>query len=144
MVQRFVSVRSQKQISPLDYISLWRTSSSGMWRRVGLVKTGVFFRNVSSSRANFKSYIYLYMPDLRFSGRWECNLLGCDAVSLVATDVSEGRIASITRVERISELGPLTVTINRSTLQPQLLVTANVIPSSLSLFTLMMETIRSC
>jgi hypothetical protein len=40
----------------------------------------------------------------------ECHLLGCDAMALVRTDVSEEHIASIIRVERISELGTLSVT----------------------------------
>jgi hypothetical protein len=47
-------------------------------------------------------------------------------VALVRTDVSEGRIATIIRVKRIGELD-----------------TANVVPSSLILSTLMMEAIRS-
>jgi hypothetical protein len=46
-------------------------------------------------------------------------------VALVRSDVSEERIASIIMVKRISEL-----------------VTANVVPSSLILFTMMMEVIR--
>jgi hypothetical protein len=49
-------------------------------------------------------------------------------VTPVRTDVSEEGITSIIRVTRVGEL---------------LLVTANVIPSSLILFTLMMEVIRS-
>jgi hypothetical protein len=56
-------------------------------------------------------------------------------VALVRTDVAEERIASIVRVIRIGELGTaLAVTNNRSTL----LVTANVVPSSQILVTLMM------
>jgi hypothetical protein len=50
-------------------------------------------------------------------------------VALARIDVLEGRITSIIRVERISELGTFAVTSNRSTLQKsvlQLLVTANV------------------
>jgi hypothetical protein len=56
-------------------------------------------------------------------------------VALVRTDVSEELSASIIRVTRIGELGTtLAVTSNRQTL-----VTANVVPSSLILVTLMME-----
>jgi hypothetical protein len=55
-------------------------------------------------------------------------------VALVITDVSEERIASIIRVKRISELGT-TLLVNSKF--------ANIVPSSLSLFTLMMEAIRS-
>jgi phage-related holin len=73
-------------------------------------------------------------------------------VVLIRTDVSEECIASIIRVTIINELGTMfTVTKNRSTLQIniicnvlQLLVTANVVPSSLILFTVMMEAISSC
>jgi hypothetical protein len=58
-------------------------------------------------------------------------------VTLVRTDDSEERIALIIRVTRIGELG--------TTLEVklQLLVAANVIPSSPSLVTLMMEAIHS-
>jgi hypothetical protein len=55
---------------------------------------------------------------------------------LVGIDVSEEFIASIIRVKRINELGTLIVT---SILQ--LLSTANDVPSSLILFTFMMEAI---
>jgi hypothetical protein len=51
--------------------------------------------------------------------------------ALVRTNVSEKRIASIIRVDRIRELGNL------------MLVTANIVPSSQILFTLMMETCSS-
>jgi hypothetical protein len=67
-------------------------------------------------------------------------------VALVITDVSEEFISSIFKVERISELRTtLAVTIKwtvflRSLLQ--LLVTANVVPSSLIPSTLMMVAIR--
>jgi hypothetical protein len=54
-------------------------------------------------------------------------------VAFVRTDVSVERIASIIRVERISELGTVL----------QLLVTVNVVPSSLIISTVMMETTRS-
>jgi hypothetical protein len=54
------------------------------------------------------------------------------------SDVSEERVASIIRVERIKAVG--TTLVVTSVLQ--LLVTANV-PSSLILVTLMMEAIRS-
>jgi hypothetical protein len=61
-------------------------------------------------------------------------------VALVRTYVSEVLSASIIRVTRLGELGKtLAVTSNRHTL----LVTANVVPSSPSLVTLMMEAIRS-
>jgi hypothetical protein len=53
-------------------------------------------------------------------------------VALVRIDVSEERITS-----NISELGALSVT------EARLTVTANVVPSWLILFTLMMEAIRS-
>jgi hypothetical protein len=43
-------------------------------------------------------------------------LLGCYAVALVRTDVSEELSASIIRVIRISELGILAVTSNQRTL----------------------------
>jgi hypothetical protein len=54
-------------------------------------------------------------------------------VALVRTDVSEELNASIIRVTRIGELGTLR----------RLLVTANVIPSSPILVTLMMEALGS-
>jgi hypothetical protein len=57
-------------------------------------------------------------------------------VALVRTDFAEKRIASIIRVKRISELGTTLAAI-------QLIVTANVVLSSLVLFILMMEAIRS-
>jgi hypothetical protein len=43
------------------------------------------------------------------------NTMGCYAVSLVSTDVSEERIASVIRVTRIGDLGTLAITNNRST-----------------------------
>jgi hypothetical protein len=56
-------------------------------------------------------------------------------VALVSTDVSEELSASFTRVTRIGELGiTLGVTSNRRTL-----VTANIVPSSPILVTLMIE-----
>jgi hypothetical protein len=60
-------------------------------------------------------------------------------VILVGTDVSEELIASITRVKRISDLE--TSAFLRSVLQ--LLVTANVVPSSQIVSTLIMEDTRS-
>jgi hypothetical protein len=58
----------------------------------------------------------------------------------VRTDVSEELSASIIKVTRIGELGTtFAVTSNRHTL----LVTANVVPSSPILATLMMEVLRS-
>jgi hypothetical protein len=65
-------------------------------------------------------------------------------VVLLITDVSEECRASIIRVTRIGELGTLAVTRNRSTLLViWLLVTANVVPSSPILVTVMMEVLRS-
>jgi hypothetical protein len=61
-------------------------------------------------------------------------------VTLVRTDVSEEFIASIFRVTGIGEVGT-TLTVTNSTLQ--LVVTANVIPSSPILVTLKIEAIRS-
>jgi hypothetical protein len=58
-----------------------------------------------------------------------------DSVALIRTDVSEECSASIIRVTRIGELGTLTVTSN--------CFTANVVPSSLILVTLMMEALHS-
>jgi hypothetical protein len=64
-------------------------------------------------------------------------------VALVRTDVSQELSASFISVTRIGELGiTLAVTCNRSTLR-RLLVTANVIPSSPILVTLMKEALRS-
>jgi hypothetical protein len=57
-------------------------------------------------------------------------------VTLVRTDASEERSASIIRVTRIGELGTSAVTSNRSTLR---LVTVNVAPNSSILVTLMIE-----
>jgi hypothetical protein len=63
-------------------------------------------------------------------------------VVLVKTDVSEELSASIIRVIRIYELGTmLAVTSNRLTLRRK--VTANVVPSSLILVTLLMEALSS-
>jgi hypothetical protein len=60
-------------------------------------------------------------------------------VALVRNDVSEELSASVIRVTRIGELGTtLAVTINRRTL---VLVTANVVPSSPILLTLVMEAV---
>jgi hypothetical protein len=65
-------------------------------------------------------------------------------VALEGTDVSEELSASIIRVIRIGELGTLAVTSNRRTLRVfRLLVTANVVPSSPILVTLMMEELSS-
>jgi hypothetical protein len=63
-------------------------------------------------------------------------------VSLPRIDISEKIIASIIRVERIRELGTtLAVTSNWSTLRwnTTYLVTANIVPSSRILSTLMTE-----
>jgi hypothetical protein len=63
-------------------------------------------------------------------------------VALVRTDVSVDLSASIIRLRRIGELGTLAVTSNRSSMH-QLLVTANVVPSSLILVTVIMEALSS-
>jgi hypothetical protein len=60
-------------------------------------------------------------------------------MALIRTDISEEPIATIIRVTRISELGT-TLAIIRSVLR--LLVTANIVPNSPILITLMMEAIR--
>jgi hypothetical protein len=59
-------------------------------------------------------------------------------VALVRTDVSEELSASIVRVTRIGELGTSAVTNNRRTL-----AMTNIVPSSPSLVTLMMEALSS-
>jgi hypothetical protein len=70
-------------------------------------------------------------------------------VALVRTDVSGELSASIIRVTRIGELGTtLAVTSNQPTLRRntklrRLLVTANVVPSSPILVTLMVEALSS-
>jgi hypothetical protein len=64
-------------------------------------------------------------------------------VALVSTEVSEERNASFITVKRIGELGTtLAVTSNWRTLR-RLLVTANVVPSSPILVTLMKDVLRS-
>jgi hypothetical protein len=60
-------------------------------------------------------------------------------VALVRTDVSEELSASFIRETRICELGTLAVTSNRRTLR----ITANVVPSSLILGTVIMDALRS-
>jgi hypothetical protein len=62
--------------------------------------------------------------------------------ALVRTDVSEEHIASIIRVTKINELETLAVTSIRSTLQRDIMVTANVLPSSPIPVTLM--TVAMC
>jgi hypothetical protein len=62
-------------------------------------------------------------------------------VTLVRTDVSEEHDASIFRVTRIGELGTLVVTSTEERCK-EMLITANVIPGSPILVTLMMEAIR--
>jgi hypothetical protein len=65
-------------------------------------------------------------------------------VALVRTEVSEELSASFIRVTRSGELGrTLAVTSNRSTLRRNVLHTANIVPSSPILVTLMMEVMRS-
>jgi hypothetical protein len=61
-------------------------------------------------------------------------------VSIVRIDVSEEHIASIIREKRISELE---TTLTETSKVLQFLVHINVVPSSLILFNLMMEAIRS-
>jgi hypothetical protein len=61
-------------------------------------------------------------------------------VALVRTDASEERIASIIRVTRIGELCTTAVFIRRVL---RLLVTPNVVPSSLILVPFIMEALRS-
>jgi hypothetical protein len=64
-------------------------------------------------------------------------------VPRVRTDVSEELSASFIRVTRIGELGTtLVVTSNRRSVR-RLLVTANVVPSSSILVTLMKEALSS-
>jgi hypothetical protein len=76
------------------------------------------------------------------TGRMPCSGTWCRVV-FVTTDVSEELIASLSRVIRNGQLGKTFainsnwITLRRNTLQ--LLVTANVVPSSLILLTLMME-----
>jgi hypothetical protein len=64
-------------------------------------------------------------------------------VALVRTDVSEERSASIIRMTRIGKLGTSAVTSNYTIVflhsMRWLLVTANIVPSSPILVTLMME-----
>jgi hypothetical protein len=67
-------------------------------------------------------------------------------VALVRTDISEELSASFIRVTRIGKLGTLlAVTINQRMLRraTPLLVTASVVPSSLTLVTLMKEALSS-
>jgi hypothetical protein len=92
---------------------------------------------------------------MRFSWQWQWRMSSSGMlhhVDLVRTDVSEECIASIIRVKRIGELGPmLGVTSNWRMLQRntmwvalcRLLVTANIVPSSPILVTLTMEAIHS-
>jgi hypothetical protein len=66
-------------------------------------------------------------------------------VALERTDVLEELSVSIIRVTIIGEVGTLAVTSNRRTQRrnTRLLVTANVVPSSPILVTLMIEALRS-
>jgi hypothetical protein len=67
----------------------------------------------------------------------------CHHVTLVRTDISEKHTISIIRVKRISELGTLATEANcEEKNMLQLLVTVNV-HSSVIIFTLKMEAIRS-
>jgi hypothetical protein len=70
-----------------------------------------------------------WVPAFARRGRCVHLLLCWRCVNLVRTDVSEERIASVIKVERIRELGTsLAVTSNWTTL---LLLTTNVFPSSM-------------
>jgi hypothetical protein len=62
-------------------------------------------------------------------------------VALVRKDVSEERTASIIRVKKMNKLGAMSVVITSSVLQ--LIVTANAVPSSPILVTLIIEAITS-
>jgi hypothetical protein len=67
-------------------------------------------------------------------------------VALLRTELSEVSTASIIRVTRIGELGTLAVTVNRGTLRRnaiRLLVTANDVPGSTILITLLMKVMHS-
>jgi hypothetical protein len=68
-------------------------------------------------------------------------------VALVRTDVSEERVASMNRMTRIGELETLEVTSNGSIIflrrVLRLLVTANLVPNSPIISTLMIEAMRS-
>jgi hypothetical protein len=65
-------------------------------------------------------------------------------VALVGTDVSEELSAFFIRMTRIDELGTLAAASNRNReIELQLLVTVNVVPSSLILVTLMKEALCS-
>jgi hypothetical protein len=65
-------------------------------------------------------------------------------VALVRPDILKECMASIIRVTKIGEQGTLAVTSNQSMLQRNpMLVTANIVPSSLILVTLIMEVIHS-
>jgi hypothetical protein len=101
--------------------------------------------------------LFIYLPslntltfeDLSFSRRLLRRMpsygIFC-RVALVRTDVSEQRIAPIKKVTRFGELiTTLAVTSNRSSVHQLLvmLVTANVVPSSLIFVTVMMEALRS-
>jgi hypothetical protein len=70
---------------------------------------------------------------------WSSGMLS--RLALVRTDVSEELSASIIRVTRICELGTTLAVFLRSV--RRLLVTANVVPSSPILVTLMMEALSS-
>jgi hypothetical protein len=68
-------------------------------------------------------------------------------MALVRTDVSNERIASIIKVERIVGLGTtLALASNGCALRSVLhfVVAANFVPSSLVIFTLIMDKIHSC
>jgi hypothetical protein len=88
------------------------------------------------------------LPYTNFYIQWKMQSSGMwSHVALVGTDVSEECRAYIIRVTRIGELGTSDVTMWAHIVflcsMCQLLVTANVVPSSLILVTLMTEALRS-
>jgi hypothetical protein len=64
-------------------------------------------------------------------------------VTLVRTNVLEESIASVLRAKTISEIGTTLAVTSKRSRMVWLLVTANVVPSSPILVTLIMEKIRS-
>jgi hypothetical protein len=114
--------------------------SAGILQDILFTTRGFFFRKVASrvdlaqDRDQWSALVNIVMNRRMAS----CGMLR--RVVLVRTDVSEKLSVSI-RVTRIGELGKtLAITSNRRT---HLLVTANVLPSSQTLVTLMMEALSS-
>jgi hypothetical protein len=95
---------------------------------------------VAQDREQFKALVTTVINDPRFKVFTTVTMknavfLDVTLVVLIRTDVSEERIASVMRVTRIGELGKtLAVTSLRSV--RRLLVTANVLPTSRILVTL--------